>query len=199
MPGQEHLGPLTTTFLLSMATPIINLPIERIERHRGEEIEGYADDRQLDLKLVSAIENALGGHSFGKSPFFENGHWGFASVPFREGYNLAAGLPHELVEMLSSEKALQSASSMAASQWVSCLRNSLAHGGVAYLDTNGQPSLDAKAEMLAFVSAKYSEPGTRKPPTHLNALRIREGDFLLFLRAWVDWLQSSGLAEALAA
>ena len=29
-PGAEHLGPLTTTFLLAMATPMILLPLERV-------------------------------------------------------------------------------------------------------------------------------------------------------------------------
>ena len=29
--GRPELGPLTTTFLISMSTPIINLPIERIQ------------------------------------------------------------------------------------------------------------------------------------------------------------------------
>lgn len=36
VPGQEAVGPLTTTFHLGMATPIITLPIERVERHRGK-------------------------------------------------------------------------------------------------------------------------------------------------------------------
>ncbi len=33
--GRPDLGSLTTTFLISMSMPIINLPIERIERHKN--------------------------------------------------------------------------------------------------------------------------------------------------------------------
>lgn len=46
---RPDLGSLTTTFLISMSMPIINLPIERIERHKNPEVEGYADDSPLLL------------------------------------------------------------------------------------------------------------------------------------------------------
>jgi hypothetical protein len=50
--GLPKLGALTTTFLISMSMPIINLPVERIERYKNERGQGYADDRHVDVRLA---------------------------------------------------------------------------------------------------------------------------------------------------
>jgi hypothetical protein len=52
--NRPDLGPLTSTFLISMSMPIVNLPVERIERHRSAEKENYADDRHIDPALTTA-------------------------------------------------------------------------------------------------------------------------------------------------
>lgn len=70
---QEHHGPLTTTFLLAMANPMIVLPIERIERQRGKESGGYVNDRPLNHHLAQEVDRVLGAARFDKSPFFEEG------------------------------------------------------------------------------------------------------------------------------
>ena len=49
---RRDLGPLTSTFLISMSYPIVNLPIERIERHSSKPEQGYADDRHVDPGLA---------------------------------------------------------------------------------------------------------------------------------------------------
>lgn len=62
-----------------------------------------------------------------------------------------------------------------------------------------------KAEIFAFVSAKYPEypkghafeecriPG--EPPSELRILRITEDGFRRFLKRWVEWLDETGLAD----
>jgi hypothetical protein len=67
-PGRSSLGPLTTTFLISMSMPIITLPVERIERHQNDNGQGYADDRDLNRRLAEAVITVLGGHPLDNRP-----------------------------------------------------------------------------------------------------------------------------------
>lgn len=196
LPGQEGVGPLTTTFLLAMATPIVVLPIERVERHRTA-AEGYVDDRALSPELAFAVDAALGGRPVSKSPFFEIGKWRLARITHQPGQNLARYFPHALSETLRAKEAETAASAMCASEWASCIRNALAHGGIAYLDSNGHQTYGQKAEVLAFISGRYgSDPAT---PEQLRVLSIDEPSFLAFLRMWVAWLSNTGLSFELAA
>lgn len=197
VPGQEHLGPLTTTFLLALATPIITLPIERVERHRSQPGEGYVDDRSLDADVAKAVETVLGSNSFGSTPFFETKRWSYFELPYLPGINVARRLPEDAIQKLASDDAFEKAERMLTQQWASCLRNALAHGGIAYLDATGAQSHEAQAKMLVFVSAKYLERG--KPPESLRFLRISEEAFRSFLYLWVVWLRTSRLKLELAA
>lgn len=202
--GQERLGSLTTTFLLAMASPIIVLPIERIERQRGKEVGGYVNDRPLNENLVQEVDKSIGGGRFDACSFFEPGQWRFATCEF-EHQNFALEFPDDLREMLDSEGALSAAASMQASQWASVLRNAISHGGVSYLDRYGRAEHGNEATMLAFVSAKYPKfpkghafegrSDTEQPPISLNVLRITEEGFQSFLRGWVEWLDASGMSK----
>jgi hypothetical protein len=109
---------------------------------------------------------------------------------------------------LDEPAALEAAAGLQASQWASCLRNAISHGGVSYLDGFGCANHYGKTEMLAFVSATYPKypkehcfagrRDTSQPPLELKVLRITEVDFLEFLRRWVAWLKGSGLSRELA-
>ena len=147
LPGQESFGPLTTTFLLAMAMPIITLPIERVERHRSRLIPGFFNDRPLNKELSDSVDEALGGGRLAKSPFYEHGEWRFSVMEYG-GQNIAAQFPEELSEKLSLPDAVEAASRMPSSEWASCLRNALAHGGVVYLDEQGNSHIGAKTEQL---------------------------------------------------
>lgn len=199
IPGQEQLGPLTTTFLLAMATPIITFPIERIERYRGKAEAGYMNERPLDEAMATEVDRVLIKGTLGKAPFFREGDWRFAVIQ-NDNYNLARRYPDELHDALSAADALDAASKMPSQEWTSCLRNALAHGGVLYLDGQGRPSHDQQAEMLAFVSAKYQPDDLRRSrsPERLKVLRIEEKAFRSFLHAWADWVRGSGLGASLA-
>lgn len=196
-PGQESIGPLTTTFLLALATPMIVLPIERVERHRGKHLEGYVDERPLDPQLTALIDGELGGRALRYSSFFAPAEWRFARLPHKPGQNLARYFPHELSAELTAPEAEARASAMAASEWASCLRNALAHGGVAYLDADGFQKYGMKADKLAFISGKYG--ANAQTPETLKVLCISEKDFLAFIRRWVSWLAATGLSLDLAA
>jgi hypothetical protein len=46
--------------------PIINLPVERIERQKNAKDQGYADDRHIDRRLAEAVATI----AFKTAPFF---------------------------------------------------------------------------------------------------------------------------------
>ena len=193
---RPHEGPLTSTFLLSMAIPIIALPIERLERHVGKKSEGYADDRFLDPRLAKTVSEVLGARRFADAPFFEPAAWSYVKWK-SQGENIGRGIPRKLADSLESREAFQAAAQMQSSQWASALRNALAHGGVAYLDDAGRSADHAPVAMFCFVSGKFAEDG--RTLTHMNCLRIRESAFLSFLRSWVNWLRETGASALLAA
>lgn len=195
--GEEDAGPLVTTFILAMSTPMITLPIERVERHRGKQVEGYVDERHLNAGVEEAVNAALGGAPLSHSPFFHGTAWRYAVVPYTEGMNFARELLYEVIEQLSTDAALEDARQMNASAWASCLRNALAHGGILYLDENGRQSHGAPTEHIAFVSSKRA--GWGGPVTALQVLRISRDGYLDFLSRWAGWLEASGLSLALAA
>lgn len=193
-----ELGPLTTSFLLSMAIPIMTLPIERLERYRNKGKEsGYANERHLDPQLSEEIDKVLGGGPFKKAPFFQAHSWSY--VQWKDtSLNLGSHIPLELTEKLKSAEAAKKAESMETSQWCSALRNALSHGGIAYLDASGEAMTYGRAAMFCFVSGKYEKDGD-KDPIYLHCLRIAETNFRLFLKAWVGWLKQSGLSSLMAA
>jgi hypothetical protein len=73
------------------------------------------------------------------------------------------------------------------------LRNALAHGGVAYLDTSGRRAY-GPAAMLAFVGARISN----RKVVGRHILRIRQADFCEFLYDWAEWLRKSKVDLALS-
>lgn len=197
-PHRPDLGPLTSTFLLSMSMPILNIPVERIERHIGKpEGAAYADDRSFSPEAVAAFDTVVRKGSLGYAPFYDDGAWRFVDIREKPFPNIADGLPDGVTDRLSEDQARADAHGMPAAQWVSVLRNATAHGGIAYLDADGRSSYDRPVKMYAFVSSKYRD-GTRELEG-LNILRISEDDYLRFLRQWVAWLTEKCIARRSAA
>ena len=178
--------------------PIINLPIERIERREGGEGQHYADDRKVNPEAATAIIETLRQQRLREADFFMDGVWRFACYKESPFPNIAYGVPEHVAAELSSEGAAQKAADMPASQWCSVLRNALAHGGIAYLNAEGRSSYQESVKMYAFVSGKYDQSSEENPKTLIavNFLRISEADYYDFLRRWVAWLQKTGIARA---
>jgi hypothetical protein len=186
-----ELGSLTTTFLLAMSMPIINLPLERLVN--GHQVGKYANDRHLDKAVTDAIDHVVGGHPLKDAPFYTPDTWSF----FTSGpdFNIAEPMPDDITGALSSKKALLDANKMPVSEFCSILRNSMAHGGIVYLDANGRSTYDHPVAMYAFVSGKFDD---NRVVIGLKMLRVREGQYKAFLRSWVNWLSSVGLLEKVA-
>ena len=58
-PGQPDLGALTSTFLISMSMPIINLPLERFERNGADPVNRYVNDQPINPAAAEAISKKL--------------------------------------------------------------------------------------------------------------------------------------------
>jgi hypothetical protein len=207
--NQPELGPLTSTFLLSMSMPILNLPVERIERQIGQgDGEGYADDRHINGRAVEAFQRTIQQGTLSQAPFYKQGAWRF--FQYRGGpINIARELPEEVPRGLDTDEAATNAGAMPASQWISVLRNALAHSGIAYLDERGRSSYGQPVKMYAFVSGKFDPGpcphlpdaacrGERGSLIALNFLRIAETDYRAFLELWVSWLQEAEIVNLAA-
>jgi hypothetical protein len=183
-------GPLGTTFLVAMSTPMILLPIERMLKPATNR-DSVADDRTVDETLGKAVVDTLSAKArFGDAPFAHEGAWSYAAG--LKPFNLTRGISHELLERLSQEESSRHAMEAPAFRVLTDLRNALAHGGVAYLDERGRQT-DSQAAMLAFAGAVMK--GGRI--TGVNVLRIGEREYRQFLAAWASWLRQAGVTDAL--
>lgn len=197
---RPDIGPLTSTFLLSMSMPILSIPLERIERQIDRPAgTGYADDTFLNPAVVNAFENVIRRGQLGDAPFYKGGAWRFHSIKKGPFLNIAEGIPEPVADRLSSDEAVEAARSMPAQQWISIIRNAMAHGGIAYLDEHGRSSYGTPVKMYAFVSGKYGKPKCQHADAEcryglgmlegLNILRVSEMDYRDFLHDWVKWLE----------
>ncbi len=185
-------GPLGTTFLLAMATPMIVLPIERIFKPANPRAPQAADDRQLDPALARQVDDVLGPtRSFGAAPFAAPGRWSYVAGWRR--FNAAQTWPADLLASLAAPKAYSAAANAPAGRILRDLRNALAHGGITYLDSDGRQT-NGDAAMLAFAGAVIDRANRL---TGLNVLRVGEDDFCEFLMAWADWLAQPPIRDAL--
>ena len=184
-------GPLDTTFLLAMATPMIVLPLERIFKPTRPGADVPADDRELDPALAGRVGDVLGpARRFADAPFVIPRRWSY--VPGHRPFRVADYWPIDLLEKLDSEAAFAEADGTPAQRILLDLRNALAHGGVAYLDASGR-STDGPAAMLAFASARTKD----RRVTGLNILRTHQDHFCEFVMAWADWLTASPVRDIL--
>lgn len=182
-------GPLKSTFLVAMATPMIVLPIERMFKHARANHEGVADDRELDPQLAAMVIDDLGpAQTFGAAPFFEPGVWTY--VPTLYPFEVAKDWPARALDALHSADSTQAAADAPAQDILLALRNALGHGGITYLDENGRHA-EAATKMLGFASfARHRHP-------ELRLLRVSVPGFESFLRGWSKWLSSSGVLKQL--
>ncbi len=173
-------GPLGTTFLLAMATPMLVLPIERI-LHVVEGKRAMGDDQLGNIRLANKIARAFAkGNRFDTLPFLDSTSWSYvANVPrFDIARNWPAALLHALGEP-SSHAALRAADAV---QILKDIRNALSHGGITYLNADGQHVFGDEVAMLAF-AGHVSQKGDA-----YNIVRVSEPGFRKFLSTWSRWL-----------
>jgi hypothetical protein len=121
-------GPLMTTFLLAMATPMVVLPLERLFKPATGGEPGVAVDVELDPALALRVADTLAGRRrFADAPFFGAGGWRY--VPTCEAFEVGNRWPDDPLDLLDAESARVAAAEAPASDILWALRHSLAHGG----------------------------------------------------------------------
>lgn len=186
---KDYGGPLTTTFLLAMAMPMLILPFERVRQPASRE-RPHGDDRSRDEGLTQRMVKGLDA-PFRSLPFFAANVWSLVDTP--TVFNTADALPDIVSRALSEQAGFDHAGDEAASGILQAVRHSLAHGGVMYLNADGQTSHDEDPiANIAFVSQ------LRKAKVeHLRVIRVEEVGFKDFLVRWAKWIKQSQLDELL--
>ncbi|WP_016746562.1 hypothetical protein [Rhizorhabdus wittichii] len=182
----EFGGPLRTTFLLAMSTPMIVLPMERLYKPLFGR-EGVADDSALDPNLSQRVREQFDGRSVASTSFFIADDWAY--IEATAGFPVAEPWPTAVFEMLDDPAALAAAADAPLDHFLGCLRNALSHGGVTYLDHEGRQS-HAATNMLGFASF----PSLRRTD-ELRILRVSVDGFERFLGLWASWLAASGIEQ----
>lgn len=183
-------GPLRTTFLLAMSAPMVVLPMERLFKPVLRKA-GVADDSKLDEVVGDRVLSTFADRRpFKQADFYETKAWSYIDATTR--FPVAEVWPSEIFDQLDTTEASEAAGAAPTLDILECLRNALAHGGIAYLDDRGRQSDDA-THMLGFASY----PGFKRWD-ELRILRISVDGYQRFLAAWSKWLAESGIEEKLA-
>jgi hypothetical protein len=183
-------GPLRTTFLLAMSTPMLVLPMERLFKPVLRKA-GVADDSKLDEAAGDRVRATFAdGRPFHEAEFYEAKAWSYIAAT--QKFSVAEVWPSAIFDQLDTPEAFEAAAAAPTADILECLRNALSHGGVAYLDARGRQSNDA-TNMLGFAS--YPAYNRRD---ELRILRISVDGYERFLAAWSKWLSDSGAEEKLA-
>lgn len=196
--GQTPLK-LKATFLLAISMPMINLPLERINKYRDDghtnvHPVGHMNDAPLNEGLGKAIKKAIDPEiALKAAPFFKSGAWRYHKLPKENGFpNLAkVGLPQAIAQQLREDKS-DAGSLISTKLFCDILRNSLAHGGVLFLNEHGESADRDPVRMFAFVSTNRMNN-----PDALHILRIGMKEYRTFLGSWANWLKRSGLQKDL--
>lgn len=186
-------GPLTTTFLLALGTPVIVLPVERLLTWRDK--DRNADDRLLDGYVAERVRAVFdGAPPLSTMPFFDPSD-GWRYVYTEQRFNIAEGLREDVAVGLNDPGSEKAAANVEAMEAVRTLRNALAHGVVGFVGADGFSTYGEISTMIAFVG----ESRVKGKYVGSHVLRISESGFRSFLRRWVDWLNDTGLSQELAA
>jgi len=203
LPHREGSGPvplkLKATFLLAISMPMINLPLERINKYRDDgqakrPAAEHMNDFQLDPRVADAVKLVIDENTLLKdAPFFSAGAWRYHELAKGNGFpNLAKdGLPKDIAEKLRHNSA-EAGNVVSTKLFCEILRNSLAHGGVLFLNEQGESSYGDPVRKFAFVSTKGMNN-----PSALHILRIGMKEYRTFLNKWAAWLKKSGVQKQL--
>ncbi|WP_144378981.1 hypothetical protein [Mesorhizobium amorphae] len=192
--GGEGRGlPLNASFLLAISTPMVNLPIERIWKPQNGGSVGHINDSVLDGSLARAIKKEIGQNELSQAVFFQKNSWRYRFLPKGDALpDLSKhGLPNEVHLALKTDLALADAASLATATFCGILRNGLAHGGILYLDANGQTTEGQPVQKFCFVSTKLHSK--TRAVVGLHFLQIGMKDYRSFLALWADWLQKASM------
>lgn len=171
-------GPLITTFAITMAMPLIIVPIERLGTYRGASKHDRKDLPEMYERLRTELEKP-----FGETPFRGTGTWSQMSVP---------GIVHNpqdwrqclgKVKNIFNTELCDAINAQPAINVLNGLRCALGHGSIAYLDRRGQFAPGEEAQIIALYAKDYDN---NEPVVRIYS--VGQDDFLNFLRQWSEFL-----------
>lgn len=175
---------------------MVNLPIERIWKPQKSKTVAHINDAVIDASLANEVKKGIGPSPVKGTPFYDTDVWRYKYSSVSEAQpapNLSKqGLPKGIHEALAAEKALTAANDLTTEAFCMILRNALAHGGILYLDENGQTAEGKPVKGFCFVSTKQNNRNV----VGLNFLQVKMKDYRDFLTKWVNWLQGGGSVSA---
>jgi len=188
LPAHGETGPLITTFAISMAMPLIIVPIERLGTYRNASKQDRAHLPQMYERVKRELMKP-----FGQTCFRGNGRWSLATTPHivRAPADWASAI--DQVEGLFAPRHRQALDNLSGSEVLNGLRHALAHGSIAYLDEAGRWEPGQEAKIVAFIATDRTGHG----PDGSNIFCVSQEDLLLFLRAWAGFLMDAGRDEHL--
>jgi hypothetical protein len=180
---------LSTTFILSLAMPMLVVPFERLKS--GHQFS----DARVDPTLHQALE-AVKPIPFKDTPFWteaDRDKWRFAHIVSH------VNSPNRWIDA-EGEHPLRRANpplagGVAFANIIHTLRHGLAHGCVVYLDENGEERPGRRVTQIAFLCKAYQASGV--PPGAHRLVVVEEEALRTFLFAWCRWLQGFHLSSAL--
>lgn len=171
-------GPLITTFAITMAMPLIIVPIERLGTYRGAAKHDRGNLPQMYERLRAELEKP-----FADASFRGEGTWSLLSVPG------PVRNPHDWSEHLGKTGDLfdsrfcDAMDAQPALNVLNGLRCALGHGSIAYLNRHGQFAPGEEAEVIALFAKDYDND-----ERVVRIYSVNQDDFLDFLRSWADFL-----------
>lgn len=168
----ETGGSLSTTFLLSMALPVLVVSHQRAEA--GERSTEYTAELRLTAEHLDWLDVST---------------WRYEFFADSDTPNLAQKeLPKSVTDAL---RYAAPPLSLPLKRLLETLRHSLAHGQVAYLNAEGEHVPTEQAAQLAFVSKVFDG----RSYIGFAALRLEEAAFHEFLLRWARKLSELLPAE----
>lgn len=184
----ETGGPLTTTFAIAMAMPLIVVPIERL----GTYNRAAGHDRSRLPTMYGKLDAEL-AKPFSAAKFRGGAAWALVTCP--EPVNGPSDWQGRVVSAggLFADVHRQAIDDTLGKEVLNGLRCALAHGSVAYLDRDGKYTPGAEAEVVALFATKREKD---RPPV-VQIYAVHQDHFLTFLDDWACFLDEIRGDEAI--
>ena len=196
----ERLAPqavqmdLSTTFIVSLAMPMLVVPFERLKTGNP------FSDAQVDPALHQALE-AVKSKPFSETPFWreaDRGKWHFAHV-VRNVDNPSNWKDVDEQHPLR-RRVPACAAGVPFGDIITTMRHGLSHGCVVYLDENGAETPRRRVTQVAFLanaSGGQTMAAQRLPRGARRLVAVEEQALRAFLSSWCRWLSHFNLSSSL--
>ena len=191
----EQLSPqaaamdLSTTFVVSLAMPMLVIPFERLKTgHVFTDARGHPS-------LAQALQDVT-PKRFRETPFWteaDRAKWHFGHVT-QNINNPSSWVDADGKHPLRGDS-FSTAADAVFEDIIYTMRHGLSHGCVVYLDESGAENPHRRVTQIAFLAKAQGNSGL--PPGARRLVVVEEQAFKTFLFAWCRWLRRYELPSTL--